>query len=350
MKTKVLIITLIFLLAGSVVLGLTIVNLTQQEAYESAIENNRQFEIDELILEIRQIAHDKNLKTALIPALNSYYGQLTKYYNPFVSETILVVETAKNEKSYKQLELDIVSAAISLENAAIGYDDANMAFKEASKAYNDAISDPAVSSTDELTLKYTMESLKISLHQAENTLDAAQHKLDGLIGQEGTAVLLPTEYSTPYNISADVAYDNALESDIGICQSKRNAEAASIKFEIAAKFYDEDEDMYISALAGLKSADLAYEKDLVSLKMRVLDDIDNLKNKYDSIILAELNKKIKSDAYKAAKTQYSAGILSLTSLEASEESNIAAQKQLDSKTHDYILASMSFTLNYGYEF
>ena len=350
MKIKIIILTLVFILAGSVVLGLTLINLTQQEAYDAAVENNMQFEIDELNLELKQIAYDKTLKAASYPALNNYYGQLTKYYNPFNSETTLTVEEAKSEKAYKQLEIDVVAAAISLENAAIGYDDADFALSAATQAYNDAVKDSETTSADQLSLKYNVESLKISLHQAQNNLDSAQYKLDELVGMEGAAVQLPVEYSDPYNISPDDAYESALIIDISIYQSKRNAEAAAIKFEIAERFYEDDEDTYIIALAGLKSADLSYAKALLTLQMSVYDDIDNLKNKFDSIALAKLNKTIKSNAYTAAKSQYKAGIVSAASLENSEDSYNTSVKQLDAKIHDYILSSMRFKLNYGYNY
>ncbi len=350
MKIKIIILTLVFVLAGSVVLGLTLVNLTQQEAYDAAVENNIQFEIDELNLELKQIAYDKTLKAASYPALNNYYGQLAKYYNPFNSETTLTVEEAKSEKAYKQLEIDVATAVIGLENAAIAYDEADMALSEATQIYNDAVKDSETSSADELSLKYNMESLKISLHQAQNNLESAQHKLDDLVGMEGAAVQLPSEYSNPYDISPEKVYESALVTDITIYQSKRNAEAAAIKFEIAERFYDEDEDTYISALAGLKSADLSYDKTLLSLQMSVYDDIDNLKNKFDSIALAKLNKTIKSNAYTAAKSQYKAGIISATALENSKDSYNTSVKQLDAKIHDYILSSMRFELDYNYDY
>jgi len=350
MKIKIIILTLVLILAGSVVLGLTLVNLTQQEAYDAAVENNTQFEIDALNLELKQIAHDKNLKTASIPALNNYYGQLAKYYNPLISETNLIAEEAKNEKSLKQMEIDVIAAAINLENATLGYDEADMSLIEATEAYNEAIKDSETTSADVQLSKYNVESMKISLHQTKNSLDSAQRKLDGLVGMEGAAVQLPNEYSDPYDISPEDAYEIALLTDISVYQSKRSAEAEAVKFEIAAKFYDEDEDTYISALAGLKSADLSYEKTLISLQMSVYDDISNLKNKFDSIALAMLNKTIKSNAYIAAKAQLAAGIISSASLENSEDSYIASVKQLNTKIHDYILSSMRFKLDYSYDY
>lgn len=350
MKNKIIILTLVFIFAGSVVMGLSLVSLTPEEAYESAADNNIQFEIDALNLELSQMAHEKNLKKASIPALNNYYGQLSKYYTPFNSETSLIVKEAQNERAHKLLEIDVLTAAKNLENAQLAYDEADMAYSEALSAYNDAISDSTVSYTDELSLKYTMESCKISLHQSQNNLEAAHRRLDELVGQEGVSVILPNEYSSPYDINPDEAYESAFASDISIYQSMRSARAAEIKFEIADKFYDEDEETYISALAGLKSAELSYEKARTSLEIRVLDDINNLKNKYDSISLAELNKKIKLDEYNAAKTQFDAGILSAIQLGNSEDSYISAKKQLDGKIHDYILTSMRFTIDYGYEF
>lgn len=350
MKLKIIILTLVFVLAGSVVLGLTLVNLTQQEAYDAAVENNIQFEIDELNLELKQIAHDKNLKAASILTINNYNGQLTKHYNPFVSETTLTVEKAKSEKAYNQLKIDVIAAAINLENAAISFDEADLALSDAKQAYSDAVKDSETSSAEELSLKYIVESLKISLHQAQNNFDSAQYKLDELVGMDGATVELPSEYSDPYDILPEDVYESALLTDITIYQSKRNAEAAAIKFEIAEQFYDEDEEMYISALASLKSADLSYDKVQVSLQMNVYDDIDNLKNKFDSITLAKLNKTIKLNAYTAAKSQYKAGIISADSLGNSEDSYTAALKQLDAKIHDYILSFMRFELDYGYTY
>lgn len=350
MKTKIIIITLILVFTAGAVLGFTVLTMTPEEAYEAAADNNVQFEIDQLNLQLKQIAHDKNLKSASIPAYNNYYGQLTKLYNPFISETNLEVEKMRNDKAHMQLEIDVVSAAINLENAALAYDEADMKYSEAKTDYNNALKDSAVSSAEKLSLEYTMKSQAISLNQAKTSLEAAQRKLDNLVGEEGSAILLPLEYSDPYLISADLAYESALETDISIYQAMRNAEAATIKFEIADKYLNEDEETYISALIGLKSAESSYEKALVSLEINVLDDINNLKTKYDSISLALLNKKIKLDAYSAAASQYEAGIISASSLENSEASYITAVKQLDSKIHDYMLASMRFIMNYGYEF
>lgn len=350
MKIKVIIITMVLLLMGSAVLGLTALNLTQQEAVESAISNSLQTEIDVLNLELKQMTHDSNLKTARIPAANTYYGQLAKLYNPFVSETNLTVEKARQEMAYEQMMIDVTSAAITLESAALAYDEADASHAEAKKAYNDALNDPSYTSADRLSLEYTMESARITLLQSEASLRTAQMKLDNLVGQDNVSVQLPNEYSNPYDISEDDAYESALVTDISIYQSKRNAEAAEIKFEIAAKYYDEDEDTYISALAGLKTSQMAYDKALLSLKIRVLDDISSLKNKYDSIELAKLNKEMKQNDYTSAKSQFEAGVLSASSLEVTEDIYNSAVKQLDAKIHDYILTSMRFSLNYGYKY
>lgn len=350
MKTKILILTIVLIFAGTVVLGLTLVNLTQEEAYESAMKHNAQSEIDQLNLELKEITYERALKTASIPALYNYNGQLTKYYTPFVSETSLEVEKVKTEKAGKQLEIEMLSAALSLNNAAIGYDEADMAFSEAKSAYDEALKNPDASTAEKLALEYTMESQKIALHQAQNTLDTAQRTLDGIVGLEGVSVLLPSEYKDPYKINIENAYETALETDLSIYQAKRNTEAAQIKYEIADKFFDDDEELYISALSGLKSAELSYEKALLSLELSVYNEINNLKNKYDSVLLAELNKTIKKNEYNASLSQYKAGILSLSSLENSENAYISAQKQLETKIQDYILASMKFTLNYGCEF
>ena len=350
MKKKILILTLILLFIGSAALGITLVTLTPEEAYEAAAENNIQFEINELNLELTRIAHEKNLKSASMLALNNYYGQLNKYYNPFNSETSLIAKERENEKAFLQLEIDIASAALGLESAYLAYDEAEAAYNEAAAAYNEAAADSTVPSNDVLSLKYTMESLLISLRQAENNLESAQRNMDDLIGQEGVSVELPDEYSDPYDIDPDDAFESALAADIGIYKSKRSAEAAKIKFDIAAEYYDEDEETYISALAGLISAEDSYEKALISLEIRVLDDIDNLKTKYDSISLAELNVKIKLNEYNAAKKQYAAGVTSANQLESTENAYTTSKKQLDSKIHDFILSSMRFAINYGYEF
>lgn len=350
MKVKILILTFVLIFAGTVVLGLTFVNLTQQEAYESAVKNNAQSEIDKLNLELKEIAHKNAVKTASIPALNNYNGQISKYYAPFISETNLEVEKAKNKKAEKQLEIDMLSAASSLNNAAIGYDDANKSYSDAVAAYNDALKNPDASVAEKLALEYVMKNQKIVLHQALNTLDNAQRTLDGIVGQEGVAVMLPGEYKDPYKINFEDAYETALETDLSIYQSKRNLEAAHIKYDIADKFFDDNEELYISALSGLKSAELSYEKALLSLEITLCNEINNLKNKYDSILLAELNKTIKKNDYNASLSQYKAGVLSLLSLENSESTYISAQKQLESKIQDYILTSMKFTLNYGCEF
>ena len=350
MKNKIIILTLIFLFASSIVMGLTLINLTPDEAYESAAENNIQFEVDELNLELMQIAYEKTLKSASILALNNYSGQLVKYYNPYISETNLIAKEMENTRSRKQLEIDIISTSISLESALLAYDEADTSYSQAVTSYNEALADPTVSSSDELSLKYAMESLKISLHQAQNNMESAQHRLDDIVGQDGVSVLLPVEYSSPYVIEQDKVYESALETNIGIFKSKRSAMAAEIKFDIAEKYYDNDEEIYISALAGFKNAELAYDKSLVSLEMNVLDDINNLKNKFDSIALAELYKKIKLDEYNAAKSQFNAGILSENQFDSAEDTYITSQKQLESKIHDYILASMRFTMDYGYDF
>lgn len=350
MKIKILILTIVLVLAGTFVLGLTFVNLTQEEAYESAVKHNAQFEIDELNLELKEISHENTLKAASILALNNYTGQITKYYTPFVSETNLEVEKSKAEKTGKQLEIDMLTAALNLNNASIEYDEAEIAFSEAKAAYNEALKNPDASTSEKLALEYTMESQKIAIHQAQNTLDNAQRILDGIIGLEGVAVILPSEYKDPYKIDLESAYKISLSTDMSIYQAKRNAEAARIKFEIADKFFNENEELYISALSGLKSSELTYEKALISLEISVKNEVDNLKNKYDAILLAELNKKIKKNEYNASLAQYKAGILSLSSLENSENSYIYSQKQLETKIQDYVLASMKFTLNYGYEF
>lgn len=350
MKKKILILTLILTLLGTGVLGLTLITLTPDEAYEAAAENNVQFEINDLNLQLKQITHEKNEKTASLPALNNYNGQITKYYNPFNSETSLVVKEADNERAKKLLEIDIMSAAVALENFTLAYNDSQLNYDEAKIEYTDAKKDSLVSDAELMQIIYTRDSASVALAKSELDLISAQKKLDNLIGKTGTAVVLPSEYSDPYDIVFENVYESALETDISIYQSSRNAEAALIKFEIAERFFDEDEDTYISALVGLKSAELSYDNSLLSLQMNIYDDIGNLKNKYDSIALAELNKTIKSNAYTAAKAQLEAGIVSASSLESSKDSYMSSISQLNAKIHDYILSSMRFTLDYGYDY
>lgn len=350
MKRKIFTLTIIFILAGTIALGYGITLLTQDEAYQAALENDRQTEINELNLQLQQITYDKSVKEASHTAVDTYFGKLTKYITPFNNETNLEVKKRTNEKALEQLKIDIVSKSYTLAERKKAYSDAMTSLDVAVAEYEKAAHEAVISQLQILLLQYTAESKRISLIQAENNLISAEKDLEYLLGQNDTTVELPENYSNPYTIDFTEAYEATLEKDTGVYQAARNVESNTMKLEIAEQFYNKDETTYISVLSALKSARLSYEKSLISLELSVLADIDNLKNKYDVIELEKLNNKIKLSLYQASLSQYEAGIISITSLKDTESAYALSKTQLSSKITEYIMATMRFTLDTGYSF
>ncbi|MFO7611334.1 MAG: TolC family protein [Clostridia bacterium] len=350
MKKIIFLLATILILSGAVALGFGIRYISGDEAFESATTGNSGLEIDGLNLRLLEISHENILKQASFTAINTYSGRITKYAAPFDSETNLEIKRRTNEKALGQIRIDIVSSAVSLYNSELAFADANTAYDRAIEEYNEAKSDSSLSSIEVLSLEYTAKSKRIAMTLTENNLESSRRKLAMLLGEENVSVDIPMVYSDPYSLDFEKVYEKALETDIGIYRAKRESESASMKFEIAKLFFDEDDTTYVGSLAGLRNAELAYDNALLSLEASVLDGIESLMNKYDSIELEKLNNLIKLEAFNSAGEQYDAGILSKVSYDASQAAYNAAQRQLASKIYDYIIASMKFELDTGYEF
>lgn len=350
MKKRIIIITLIFILAGSAVLGFDIVNLTPDEAYDSALENNLQKEIDELNHELKQISVEKSEKNASHTPINTYQGKITKYVTPFDAITNLTVSEMNMTKADEQLMVSILSAMVSVNDSKLAYGDTKSAYDLAQANYLEALGDSSIPSAELLSLEYTAENERIKLLQTEKTYSDMQSDLDSLLGVKNASVELPTEYSSPYSLDSDEVYESMLQTDVSYYQTERSLESAQMRHEIATQFYDEEDETYISTLASLKTAELNHDKKLLSLNNSAIDKIDNLKNKYDSIELEKLNVQIKKELYDASVKQYEAGIISEISFESSKTSYENATKQLDSKINSYIIACLQFTIDTGLGF
>lgn len=350
MKKRIIIITLVLILAGTAVLGFDIINLTPDEAYEAASQNDIQHEIDELNIVLKEAGLTASQKNASYTALNSYQGNITKYISPFDAETSLMISEMNLAKSEKQLMVTILSTMLSLYDSRIAYDDSVESYEDAKAAYNEGISNSAISATELLSLEYTAENNRIKMLQAENTLTKRQTELDRLLGVENAAVELPVEYTSPYSLDKEEVYNSMIETDISLFQAKRAYESAKLRHETAAKFYDEDEEIFISTLSALMSSELSYNKKLQSIEDNVIDRIDQLKTMYDSIELEKLNVEIKESLYNASMKQYAAGIISVNSLDSAKKAYNLALMQLDSKIYDYIITCMQFTIDTGHTF
>ena len=350
MKKRIIVITLVLIFAGTAVLGFDILNLTPEEAYEAASISNLQHEIDELNIDLREASLKTSIKNASHTAVDSYQGMLTKYATPYDAETNLMVSEKNLEKSEKQLMVTILSSMIYLNESKLSYDDSLSAYEKAEDAYRDALGNSAVTATELLSLEYTAMNNHIKMIQAQNNMEKAQKDLDTLLGIENTAVELPFEYNTPYNLDEELVLESMVATDISLFQAERSLESAKLKHEIASKFFDEDEETFISTLASMKSAEMNYNKKLRSLEDSVKDKMDQLKTLYDSIELEKLNVRIKKELYDSSLKQYKAGILAVNSLENAENTYVQAQRQLDSKIYDYIIACMQFSIDTGFEF
>jgi len=349
MKKRIIIITIALLVAGTAVLGFDILSLTPEEAYEAASSNNLQREIDELNHELKAMNLEDSMKNAKYTAINTYQGNIIKYVTPFDSETNFTVSEMNLAKSEKQLMVTIYSSMVSLQESIDAFGKSREAYDEALAEYEDALSDSTLPAAELLSLEYSAESKRISMLQAQQNRTKKQNELDGLLGMENARVELSKDYSSPYEISPEEVYEAAMDADISLYQSKRLYESAEMRHEIAADFFDEEDETYISTLSSMKSAELNYNMKLAALEASVLDKTDNLKTLYDYIGLEKLNVDLKREMYSAAKKQYDAGIVSINSLEASEEAYESAQKQLDSRIYTYIIACMQFEIDTGYE-
>ncbi len=350
MKKKIIVMTLALIIAGTAVLGFDIINLTPEEAYEAASLNDIQHKIDELNLELKQAGLETSLKNASYSAVNTYQGNITKYVTPFDAETNLTVSEMNLARSEKQLMISIFSSMVSLNESIAAYESARTSYENSSSEYNLGIGNSSISTAELLSLEYTAENNRIKMLQAENTMNKRQKELDGLIGVENSAVDIPIEYISPYSLDEAKVCESMIETDISLYQTKRTYESAGLRHEIASRFYDEDEELFISTLSSLMSAKLSYDKKLQSIEDSAMDKIDQLKTMFDSIELEKLNVKIKEELYSASKKQYIAGIVSVNSLESSEYALNQAEIQLKSRIYDYIIACMQFTIDTGYDF
>ncbi len=350
MKKKIIIITAILLAAGALAFAYETLTLSPDQAAEQAVENSRRVEIDNLMMRLNQITYENSVQDAKITPVNTYYGQIAKYVTPIERETTYLVSKMTNERVQKQTELDVLTAAVSLYNNQLTVEDARVAYETARENYKTAIADKTTSRTGLLNLEYAAESKRISLKQAESNLAAARRRLDDLTGVEGIMVSIPEEYDDPYDIDPARVIESKLDTDINFYRLKREMTAAQKRFEIAGRFFDEEDETYIRDLAGLKTAELNLDSAGREIEVSVYDDIDALKTKYDSIELEKLNNRIKKESYDSALRQYNAGIISLSSFESYEHSYDSAKRQLKAKIYDFVTASLRFEIETGFSF
>lgn len=350
MKKRIIIITLVLILAGTAVLGFDMIKLTPEEALEAASQNDLQREIDQLNHELKQINLDKSNKNASYTAINTYQGKLTKYVYPYDAKTSLVVSDMNLERTEKLLAVTILSSMVSLNDSRVSYEDSKNAYEDALAEYNKAMGDSALTPSELLSLEYTAENNRIKMLQTENTLNRKQSDFDNLLGVENAVVEMPVDYRTPYELNADDVFASMQNTDISLYQAKRSLESATLRHEIAEQFFNEDDETFISTLASLKSAELNYAGKLRDLELSALDKVDNMMNMYDSIQLEKLNVELKNELYKASQKQYDAGIISINSLESSEYSYELAKRQLETKINNYIIACLQFEIDTGFTF
>lgn len=350
MKKKIIIITTVLLVAGALAFAYDALVLSPGDAAEKAAADSRRIEIDNLLMRISEMSLEESVKQAKITPVNTYYGQITKYVTPLERETSYIVSKMTNDLAVRQTELDILNAAISLYNSELLVEDAKKAYDDALEEYDNARKDASASRTGLLTLEYDVESKRISLKQAQNSMEAARRFLDDITGMEGVIIELPAEYSDPYKIDYYEALESLVENDIGLYKAERDLEAAEKRLEIAGRFYDEEDEEHMRDLAAYETALLNYGKTKAGLEISLHDDIDSLKNKYDSIELEMLNNTIKKESYESALSQLNAGILARTAFESYEHSYEMAKRQVRSKIYDFIAASLKFEIETGYSF
>lgn len=350
MKKKIIFITAVLLITGAIVFAYDSFILSPQQTAEHAVANSKQVEIDKLMMQLNQISYEDSLKASKITPVNNYQGQITKHVTPFEKQTTYMVSQMKNERTLKQTELDVLTAAISLYSNQLAHEDAKIAYEKAHNEYMGAINDKSSARNVILNLEYAAESKRISLKQAENNLNATQRAMDNLTGLNNVQVSIPEKYSNPYNIDPAKAIESKLDTDINLYKAQRELTSAQKRLDIADKFFDKEDDVYIKSLVAYHSADLNLYETIREIEVSVYNDIDSLKNKYDAIELEILNNKIKKESYDSALRQYNAGIISRSIFENHESAYNSAKGQLKSKIYDFIVTSLKFEIETNFSF
>jgi outer membrane protein TolC len=207
-----------------------------------------------------------------------------------------------------------------------------------------------VNTIETLEYRYNIKSKEMALSKAENNLRNLQADLDELTGTENAEVEYSLVHSDPYSIDVYKAYDSALENDIGLYASYRNMKASEMTFEIAKYFYSPMNVNYLSNLEAYEKSKAAYEKYLKTLKVNILNSINDLKTRYDSIKLEEMNLLIKKENLEAAIKRYDLGMVTKAAVETARAAYEASELQVFSKTAAYIKAERTFRIETGYNY
>ncbi|MBN2851850.1 MAG: TolC family protein [Clostridia bacterium] len=350
MKKKIIIILIIALIVSGGVIGYDLLKISVNEANKIALENDQYLEIDNLNLQAAAIDYDNALRNAKISSKYSYSGEMTSYYTPFMQETNLNLTKMSNEKNMKLIEKQVLSLSYDYYINKGNYESSLKSYQKAVDDYNSAKKDSETTALEIMQYEYSMKALKINSDIQEATFSQTKNELFKLLNDEQVADVTAIVIKNPYDIDFNQVWTTATDYNSDLYSKKRNKEAQEILFSIVKKYYKEDTSNYISALANKEKAKLDYDSQIESLKVKIINDIENLKTKYDYVELEMLNNSIKKNDYDIAKSQYDNGFISLDSLDSKKSALDASDTQLIQKKRTYILALKDFEIYTGFTY
>ncbi|MCK5811881.1 MAG: hypothetical protein KAG94_03230 [Clostridiales bacterium] len=348
MKKKIILLVIIALLISGGVLGVEVIKISIEQANTLAITNNPYVAIDELRYDAAVISYDEANRIASITEKTTYKGQIKGVYTPFNEETTLTLIVMNNNKNIKNIEKDILNVSYDYYLFESSLYLANETFLKAKSDYLEILATSDSIELEKMNGEYLVESSRIALENAENEFAAIGKRLKSMLPDNKIIDINLIDIINPYDLTYEEVYESAMTNHITLYSSSRNMESKEIYFNIISQFYGETTEKHITAKANYEQALLDYNKQLLSVEVSILRDINNLKTKYDYLQLEKLNQQIKLEDYEIALTQYEQGFISLNILQGKEKTYKVVVSLVSQKEKTYILALKDLEISTGY--
>lgn len=348
MKKKIILLVIVALIISGSVLGVELHKLSIEQANALAILNNPYITIDELRYDAAVISYDEANRVASITEQVSYNGQMKAFYTPFNEETTLTILVMNNNKNIMNIEKDVLEISYDyylLESSLLAASDA---YEQAKIEYDEIITTSDSTSLEKMNSEYALEDSRIDLENAKYQFLLVKEELEIILPDGKIIDMSLINIVNPYELTYEEIFNSASSNHIALYSSYRNKQSKEIYFNIISEFYGETTEKYITAKANYEKASLDYDKQLLTVEVAILRDLNNLKTKYDYLQLEKLNQQIKLTDYEATLIQYEQGFASLSLLQGKERTYEAIASSVLQKEKTYILALKDLEISTGY--
>ncbi len=348
MKKKIILLLIVALVISGSVLGVELHKLSIEQANALAIENNPYITIDELRYDAAVISYDEANRVANITEQVSYNGQMKAFYTPFNEETTLTILVMNNNKNIMNIEKDVLAISYDyylLQSSLLAASDN---YEQTKIEYDEIIATSDSTSLEKMNGAYVLEDSRIDLENAKYQFSSIEDELEIILPEGKIIDMSLINIVDPYEFTYEEIFNSALVNHITLYSSYRNKQSKEIYFNIISEFYGETLEKYITAKANYEQAVLDYDKQLLTVEVAILRDLNNLKTKYDYLQLEKLNQQIKLTDYEATLIQYEQGFVSLSILQGKERTYEAIASSVLQKEKNYILALKDLEISTGY--